>query len=175
LQSSNSTGAIRELRFDEISSRIESSIELVTALKGQAANPSSKITSYGGVIRELDQWQLQTVHFVESLWATSKISQDEETEIFNNDARNSIAAIVGGSFGVGKTVAVCTLTWRNKLDGPQMIVCSPCAVVGICSFSTENCTLLFQNIRTQNIRQILSMVILCFRFDGCTSWGSSMT
>ena len=144
LQSSNSTGAIRELRFDEISSRIESSFNIVTALKGQAANPSSKIASCGGVNGvDLDQWQLQTVHFVESLWASSKISQDEETKTFNNDARSSISAIVGGSFGVGKTVTVCTLVWRNRLCGPQMIVCSPGTVVGICSFSIQNCNIAF--------------------------------
>ena len=143
LQSSNSTGAIRELRYDEISERIESSFKLAVMLKDQVVTTSlSKISSCGEMMGvELDQRQLRAVHFVERLWASTNgvkeggsdtsYIEGAQMSAFNNDARSSISAIVGGSFGVGKTVAVCTLIWRNKIDGPQIVVCSPGAVVGI--------------------------------------------
>jgi hypothetical protein len=172
LQSSNTSGAIRELRNDEISSRIESSLKLVNALKEQAAPSSSKTAFCDGRMGvELDQRQLHIVRFVERLWtSTSKssglnegCSLSKQTE-FTNDACSSISAIVGGSFGIGKTVAVCALLWRYRFDGPQMIVCSPGTVVGICLSSV--CTILLF------IQKILKMCIascggLDFRSDGC--------
>ena len=144
----------------------------MNALKDQTASSSSKTAFCGGMKGvELDQRQLHIVRFVERLWAsTSKssglnegCSLSEQTE-FTNGACSSISAIVGGSFGIGKTVAVCALLWRYRFDGPQMIVCSPGAVVGIC---LSVCTIMLF------IRKILKMcllsraVVLDFRSDGC--------
>jgi hypothetical protein len=98
---------------------------------------------------ELDDGQLHAVHFLESLWDTtidsnsvscnggctapSDGANQNETSSLNDDANcRTISAIIGGNSGIGKTVAVCALLWRNRNNGPQLIVCSPGALVRDC-------------------------------------------
>ena len=108
-------------------------------------------TSSGMLGVELDDGQLHAVHFLESLWETtinsnsgscygectapSDGTNQTETSSLNDDATcRTISAIVGGDSGIGKTVAVCVLLWKNRNNGPQLIVCSPGALVCDCLF-----------------------------------------
>ena len=165
---SHSTSSRRELGFGEISSLIKSSIKVVNTLKEQTAKALLKEQTYqrykksmipptssGMMGVELDDGQLHAVHFLESLWdttidsncvgcyegctASSDGTNQTETPSLNDDAQcRTISAIVGGDSGIGKTVAVCALLWRNRNNGPQLIVCSPGALVRDCLFFIIN-------------------------------------
>jgi hypothetical protein len=113
--------------------------------------PPTRGRMMGVGLVELDDRQLHAVHFLESLWenkinsnsiscnegctALSDDSRQTETSSPNDDAQcRTISAIVGGGLGIGKTVAVCALLWRYRNNGPQLIVCSPGALVCSCLF-----------------------------------------
>lgn len=163
-----STSSRRELGFGEISSLVKSSINVVNTLKEQTTKALLKEQTYqrykksmipptssGMMGVELDDGQLHAVHFLESLWDTtidsnsvscnggctapSDGANQTETSSLNDDAKcRTISAIIGGNSGIGKTVAVCALLWRNRNNGPQLIVCSPGALVRDCLFFMIN-------------------------------------
>jgi hypothetical protein len=43
--------------------------------------------------------------------------------------RLGAGAILGGPPSCGKTILVCSLLWKKRSDGPQLIVCSPASMV----------------------------------------------
>ena len=145
----------RELGFGEISSRIKLSNKTVNILKEKTASELLKEKQYQmykqsmktGV--ELDDGQLHAVHFLECSWDTTINSNSTNCYVGNSAqcengtlaAKSSfdddticspISAIIRGEVGIGKTVAVCALLWRNRNNGPQLILCSPGALVRAC-------------------------------------------
>jgi RecG-like helicase len=90
-------------------------------------------------------------------------TSDQATAMTNVEdcwLRLSTGAILGGPIHSGKTVVACSLLWKFRLDGPQLILCSPSSVVSARSFrlfrSRFRCTVVPTNR-------------CVFRFGGCTS------
>jgi len=66
-----------------------------------------------GVNVVLTTWQVEATEFVERKWGNE----------------NSRGAIICGPRASGKTIAVCSLLWKRRSAGPQLLVCSPYRVV----------------------------------------------
>ena len=109
----------KQLSFDEISGQVQSAIDLVHSLKNQKGKQKPPSPKQTGV--KLNREQLRAVNFVESLWKANSFSPDS----------TSISAVLAGNFGSGKTVAACSLIWRNRKAGRQIVLCSPVAVVRV--------------------------------------------
>ena len=136
--------AYTELQYDDITSHIKSSIDLVNTLKEQTNNVLEKeraLQKYkkslvvgGGGCVDLDNGQLHAVHFLESLWKCTDNHQSSDEKNCTQPSSN-VTAIVGGGLGVGKTMTVCALLCKNSVvdrdGGPQLIVCSPGSLVSV--------------------------------------------
>jgi len=137
----NNPPTYKQLTNDEISTHIKTTIDHINKLKEQTNNVLKEdkalqkykksmptIGSNGGKEVEVDNGQLCAVHFLESLWNESGNSTSG-----SSGEQGTTAAIVGGRFGSGKTLTVCTLLWKKSMtdgnSGPQLIVCSPGALV----------------------------------------------
>lgn len=111
----------QELQFDEISKKIQESVKAINSLKAKIEDALSKeraLQKYrksltSGV--ELSNAQLKALHFIESVW--------ENREEF------SVAAVLGGNLGIGKTIVGCFTLWKNRHAGPQLVLCSPATLV----------------------------------------------
>jgi hypothetical protein len=120
---------IKQLSFDEISQQVQSSIELVHSLKVKSGQ--QKLHESIQSEMKLSRAQLQAVYFIENLWK-AKLST-----FTSNDAK--IAAVLCGSFGTGKTAIACSLIWRNRKAGHQLVLCSVGALVRISDLNKSCC------------------------------------
>ena len=57
--------------------------------------------------------QKSALEFVDKLWAN----------------KQCIGAVLEGPPSSGKTIGTCTLLWKHRFKGPQLVVCSPASVV----------------------------------------------
>ena len=73
---------------------------------------SSSVKGDGGHV-SLTSWQQETMDFLEKKWGNS----------------NGPGTILAGPRASGKTVAVCSLLWKRRTSGPQLLLCSPYRVV----------------------------------------------
>ena len=114
----------QELEFDDISKKLQKAVEATKSLKAKTNDALDKeraLQKYRkslicGV--DLSNEQMKAVHFIESVWAAR-----EET---------GVAAVLGGNgLGRGKTIAGCATLWKNRLTGPQLVLCSPASLVRI--------------------------------------------
>lgn len=113
--------AFPELNFDDISKKLNESVKYAFSLKAKTNDALEKervLQKYRksfthGV--DLSYSQIKAVHFIESVWGSR-----EET---------SVAALIGGDVGRGKTIACCSILWKNRFTGPQLILCSPALLV----------------------------------------------
>ena len=114
---------LKELNCEEISKRLQNSVDTIDSLMAKSNEEMSKertLQKYrkahmSGI--DLTNAQLKAVHNIESIWGTS-----DDT---------SVAAVLGGDFGIGKTVVGCITLWKNRNAGPQLVLCSPALLVSI--------------------------------------------
>jgi hypothetical protein len=114
----------QELEFDDISKKLQKAVEATKSLKAKTNDALGKeraLQKYRkslicGV--DLSNEQMKAVHFIDSVWAAR-----EET---------GVAAVLGGNgLGRGRTIAGCATLWKNRLTGPQLVLCSPASLVRI--------------------------------------------
>ena len=113
----------KELKFDVISKKMQESVEAVKSLKTKSDEALSKeraLQKYRKSLTcgvQLSKTQLKAVHFIESIWG----SRDDM----------SVAAVLGGNVGTGKTIVGCSTLWKNRLAGAQLVLCSPASLVSL--------------------------------------------
>ena len=114
----------QELEFDDISKKLQKAVEATKSLKAKTNDALGKeraLQKYRKSFTcgiDLSNEQMKAVHFIESVWAAR-----EET---------GVAAVLGGNcLGRGKTIAGCATLWKNRLAGPQLVLCSPASLVRI--------------------------------------------
>ncbi len=113
----------QELEFDDISKKMQESVKVINSLKAKTEDALSKeraLQKYRKSLTcgvELSNAQLKAVHFIESIWQSR-----EEL---------SVAAVLGGNLGIGKTIVGCSTLWKNRHAGPQLVLCSPATLVSI--------------------------------------------
>eukprot|EP00985_Skeletonema_marinoi_P009193 scaffold4249_cov88-Skeletonema_marinoi.AAC.1 len=110
----------QELEFDDISKKMQESVTAINSLKTKTDEVLSKeraLQKYRKSLTcgvELSNAQLKAVHFIESIWA----SREEM----------SVAAVLGGNVGIGKTIVGCSTLWKNRHAGAQLVLCSPASL-----------------------------------------------
>ena len=90
----------------------------------------SKSKSESPGISKLSPGQKDATEFVNELWKRN----------------SSLGAILVGPAASGKTIAACSLLWKQRSNGPQLLVCPPASVVSPCdsvlSFEFLRCNIL---------------------------------
>lgn len=101
----------RERIFNDISGLVEN---LLAKAKKPAAKSKNTptIAKAPGIPVSLSTAETAAVNSIEDNWA-----------------RLQAGAVVSGPFAAGKTIAACTLLWKHRLDGPQLLICSPASMV----------------------------------------------
>jgi len=99
-------------------SLISKAVEALIDSSGKSLRKSSKRKAgSGGKVENEDfaltTWQLDAVEFIEKIWSKNIAA----------------GAVLSGPRAGGKTIAVCSLLWRQRSSGPQLVVCSPYRVV----------------------------------------------
>ena len=113
----------QELEFDDISKKMQESVKAINSLRAKTEDTLSKeraLQKYRKSLTcgvDLSNAQLKAVHFIESIWGARE--------------EMSIAAVLGGNVGIGKTIAGCSTLLKNRHDGPQLVLCSPASLVSI--------------------------------------------
>lgn len=101
------------LSADEISEQIEKSIERV---KSRTTRRSRSKSLNEGIA--LGEEQRKAIDFIEFIWG----------------GHDMAGSVLDGPISSGKTVAACSMLWRHRSEGPQVLVCSPASVVSIHGF-----------------------------------------
>ena len=122
---SEEDGLREELSYEDISKRVQSCIEKVSTLKRRRND--LKLQNDQEVT--LNKMQHDAVSYVERLWNETPSSSSSQSQEFN------VSAVLGGDYGTGKTITACYLIWKRRLEGRQLVLCSPNSVVCIVSFS----------------------------------------
>jgi hypothetical protein len=101
----------REKVFQDISDHVEN---LIDKIKKNGAKPKnqSTIAKMPGVQVSLSTAQAKTMDSIEDYWT-----------------RLEAGAVLSGPFAAGKTIVACTILWKHRLSGPQLLVCSPASMV----------------------------------------------
>ena len=99
-----------DVTFPEISKRI-GKLATFNGKKG-ATTFMELATAVNGKKLSLSDKQKEMIEFVDRIWTSS-----------------SAGAMLAGLPTSGKTVACCSLLWRHRTDGPQLVVCPPAGVV----------------------------------------------
>jgi hypothetical protein len=127
----------REKLFQGISDHVEN---LIDKIKKNGAKPKNQATSakMPGLQVSLSTAQAKTMDSIEDYWT-----------------RLEAGAVLSGPFAGGKTIVACTILWKHRSRGPQLLVCSPASMVSassvgliplICFFS-DNFASLCKQIR----------------------------
>lgn len=101
--------------FRRITKAVDSILEVFSSSPRRP--PKRKSTSGGKVDGDdftLTSNQVEIIEFIEKNWGQN---------------RNGAGAILTGLKSSGKTTAVCSLLWKHRSDGAQLVVCSPFRVV----------------------------------------------
>jgi hypothetical protein len=98
------------LSNDEISERID---ELIVRVKDRTVRRNRNKPAKVPV--SLDAGQRKAVEFVEFVWGGL--------------AHDTSAPCLDGPVATGKTVLSCSLLWKRRSEGPQLLVCSPSRLV----------------------------------------------
>eukprot|EP00984_Skeletonema_dohrnii_P031906 scaffold25045_cov100-Skeletonema_dohrnii-CCMP3373.AAC.1 len=110
----------QELEFDVISKKMQESVTAINSLKAETDEALSKERAMQKYRKslicgvELSNAQLKAVHFIESIWGTRE--------------GMSVAAVLGGNVGNGKTIVGCSTLWKNRHAGAQLVLCSPASL-----------------------------------------------
>ena len=102
--------------FQRISKAVEAVMDNSPSKTARKNSKRGKAGSGGkveGGHLSLTTWQQETTEFIEKKWGHS----------------NGPGAILTGPRASGKTIAVCSLLWKRRTSGPQLLVCSPYRVV----------------------------------------------
>lgn len=77
--------------------------------------PKSKVaTTLSGLSIELSPGQAKAIDRIEDNWG-----------------RVGCGAVLGGTVSSGKTITACTLLWKKRSDGPQLLFCSHASLVSM--------------------------------------------
>ena len=98
------------LSNDDIDKRIDALNDYV---KNRAARKNRKKPTKDPVTLGLEQ--RKAADFIEFLW----------------ECDNSVAPCLDGTVTTGKTVLSCSLLWKHRSEGPQLLICSPTRLVSI--------------------------------------------
>jgi hypothetical protein len=100
--------------FERISKAVDSLLE--TSRRVGRKSSKRKVDTGGKGEAEdlaLTASQLEAIEFIEKRWGNS----------------NNPGAVLSGPKSSGKTIAICSLLWKQRNNGPQLLVCSPNRVV----------------------------------------------
>jgi len=107
-ESGEDTTKPKSLSNEEISERIESATDRVKSrtVRRNRTIPAEEIVSLGTE-------QRKAVGFVEFAWG----------------CEDAVAPCLDGPVATGKTVLSCSLLWKRRFEGPQLLACSPAGLV----------------------------------------------
>ena len=111
---------------ESVTSFVDASCRAVLEIKEKISKRAkTKADAYG--VAKLSSWQKDATEFVNELWKREE----------------SLGAILAGPAASGKTIAACSLIWKQRSNGPQLLVCPPAGVVSftvlveyVCQFKT---------------------------------------
>jgi RecG-like helicase len=105
----------RDKVFQDISNHVEN---LIDKMKKNGAKPKaqSSTAKMPGLQVSLSTAQAKTMDSIEDYWT-----------------RLEAGAVLSGPFAAGKTIVACTILWKHRLSGPQLLVCSPASMVSASS------------------------------------------
>ena len=112
---------------DAISQNFETVSQLIVALR----KSESKSKSIGA---NLLPHQAKGVGFMEDVWK-----------------KGNVGCLLSGAGSSGKTFATCSVLWKNRANGPQLVVCSPDSLVKWCDELSY-----FDGINVLGVSSILS-------------------
>jgi len=122
--------------FNKMNKRIVDISRLASQRKSEVECPSeSNIDKSCAELEKcgfsLTHSQKKAVHFIENIWnldipGTAKQDVDGHTW---KSVHNGCGAILSGMMGSGKTIAVCSVIWKNRENGPQLVICPPGSLV----------------------------------------------
>jgi hypothetical protein len=100
----------REKIFQDISDQVDQLLE-----KTKNSGIKSTTAKTPGLQLSLSITQSKTIDLIEDHWT-----------------RLEAGAVMSGPFAAGKTISACTLLWKHRSGGPQLLVCSPASLVCSC-------------------------------------------
>lgn len=95
----------RHREYAEITKKFEEQLSGIQSIREKG----SKMKSFGV---DLLPEQASGVWFTEEIWK-----------------KNEVGSLVAGPSSSGKTFAICSILWKNRSNGPQLVVCSPSSFV----------------------------------------------
>jgi hypothetical protein len=98
----------RDRLFEKFSEVLDESVE-------QMENYTCKLkiaTTVPGLEMEFSEGQAKVIDRIDSYWS-----------------RFGCGAVLGGTMSSGKTISACTLLWKKRSDGPQLLLCSHASLV----------------------------------------------
>jgi hypothetical protein len=101
----------REKQFQEISDHVENLFDKIKKTGAKPKNQST-IAKMPGLQVSLSTAQAKTMDSIEDYWT-----------------RLEAGAVLSGPFAAGKTIVACTILWKHRASGPQLLVCSPASMV----------------------------------------------
>ena len=135
--------------FERINKAVEALLEAPqkTARKKRKADSGRKADAEDVT---LTSSQLEAIEFIENKW--------------NNG--NGPGAIFTGPKSSGKTTALCSLLWKNRGKGPQLLVCSPARVVSL-FLGGGKCVLFIGNIHLIKVSPVyfVSCILCALQID----------
>jgi hypothetical protein len=103
---------VEEKSFESITEYIEKSLhERAEGKSKSAKSERPKVFDSEGL--RLSSGQKDAIEFVEELW----------------EREHSPGAILSGTAVSGKTIATCSILWKQRSNGPQLLVCPPARLV----------------------------------------------
>jgi hypothetical protein len=109
-------GATDETSQDASFESMTKCIESLHRINGKSKSKSTGKEMNNALVTEklnLSDEQKETIDFVEKLWS----------------GKPSVGSVVVGPAASGKTIATCSLLWKQKSRGPQLLICPPTSVV----------------------------------------------
>jgi hypothetical protein len=103
---------VEEKSFESITEYIEKSLHEPAEGRSKSAK-SEKPKVFGSEGLRLSSGQKDAIEFVEELW----------------EREHSPGAILSGTAVSGKTIATCSILWKQRSYGPQLLVCPPARLV----------------------------------------------
>jgi hypothetical protein len=98
--------------FESITDYIETSLHQPAEGRSKSAKSEKpKVFSTEGL--RLSSGQKEAIEFVEELW----------------ERKHSPGAILSGTAVSGKTIATCSILWKQRSNGPQLLLCPPARLV----------------------------------------------
>jgi hypothetical protein len=97
--------------FQDISGHVENLIDKIKKAGAKPKNQST-IAKMPGLQVSLSTAQAKTMDSIEDYWT-----------------RLEAGAVLSGPFAAGKSIVACTMLWKHRSSGPQLLVCSPASMV----------------------------------------------